>query len=295
MPVERADGVWAPGSVDGGPPQKGIGVDMNQAFSVDVVFGLGYALIQEHPVVFLGVAGAVAVLQVLGQVLQQGSQLLQEGADPFESFAISGVVMVVGLLNALVIYWLTVGLMGQVEVAARGDVPTIGGVLLAPRVGNAILAGIVAQILVIVPMAILLVPGIAGIGWGIFTGFNDPGPGLAALVLGGGWSLVVIVIVSLVALFSMLVMPAAVLSGGGPLDAVSAAWDAASGARITLFVLGLITAIATVAGLLCCFFPAIGVIGVTNAGMALSWLLYARPREETRQWPFFQRHASHLL
>ena len=295
MPGERADGVWAAGSVDGGPPQKGIGVDMNQAFSVDVVFGLGWALVREHPAVVLGAASAIAVVQLGMQGVQQGGRLLMDGSDPVASLAFSLGSLVVGLVGALLIYWISAGLLDQVEVAARGGTPTLGGVLRSSRVANAIFAGLLCQVLLAVPTMLLLAPGVAAIVVGVVFLLGDPTLSLVLSVGGAGWVIGVAILVSLVGLFAMLVLPASVLSGGGPLDAISAAWDAASGARITLFVLALVTAIATFAGMLCCFFPVIGVIGVTNSGMGLAWLLYARPREETRTWPFFQEHASDLL
>lgn len=290
-------GVWAPGSADGAVPTKGIGVDVNQAFSVDVVFGLGYALVTEHPLVFLGAGGVMALLQLLVQVVQQGSSLFQAESDPITSAAISFLGMGLSFVNLFVVYWLTSGLMGQAEVAARGGTPTIGGLLRAPRVVNAILAGMLCGILVTVPALILMAPGIGALIWGIASGMTggNAGYGAAAAALGGAWAIGVFLLVWIVGLFSMLVLPASVLSGGGPLDAVSAAWDAASGARITLFVLALVTALASFFGMLCCFVPLAGVMAVSNSGMALSWLLYARPREETSTWPFFRQHAAHLL
>lgn len=291
--MSGAESTWEPDRGDGAP-SKGIGLAPNQVFSIDVIARLGMALLREQPLLVLGAGGVVLAMQIGGQAVQQVVGLAVPPSVEGQ-LAVSVLGLAVGLFVALGTFWITAGLMNQAEVAARGGTPSFGDLFFPERLLKAIGANLVAQIAVSIPMVLLLGPAFAALLWSASRLEAGDGSGTTLVVAGAAllWMCAAILVVTWIGLFSLLVTPAAVLSGGSALEAVAAAWDAASGARITLFAVVLVYGIAL--GLSCCTVVGVAVVqGVYMSGIGLAWLLYARPREETRRWAFFERHAADL-
>ena len=72
--------------------------------------------------------------------------------------------------------------------------------------------------------------------------------------------------------------------------AIPIAWEAGDGARLTVFVF--VLAYGVLYGVGCCFglVGVVPVMAVFLGGGVVGWLLYARPEDEVRTWPFFARH-----
>jgi hypothetical protein len=297
-----AQDVWEAARGEGGGEagDQGAGIGANRAFAADTVFRLGWALLREQPAVFLTGGLALVVLQFGGQVIQQiVSSVASVAGDALWAMAASVLVsVIVGIGSFVGLIWVSVGTQRAAVAVARGEVVSPLAVFGPPgRTTAALLGNLGTQLAILVPALVVLSPGLAGVGYGVWAldAGESSSVGVAAIVAGALWAISFTLICGWFSLFANLVTPAIACSDLGVFDAMGAAWDAARGARTTLFVL----ALAFVVGqLFACCFGGIGLIpfhGVYLGGLGLGWALYDRPRSETAQWPFLRTHAPDLV
>lgn len=290
---------WEAGTAASAGPSASDGIEANQAFSVDTVFKLGWAIATAEPLLVFGCAGLVFFTQLLPSLL---STPLQMGIGASTGDSPEG--QLVGQLVGLVISLLclpfqaitTVGLLQAARRTLLGEERSFGGVLTAfwatglwfvTSLLVAVIGGLVSMFWAI-PAVILLVYGAVGYqeGWTA---------AVAALVAGG----VVCVIGALAELWfvglGLLLAPyAAAVEQCSPIDALQRSWEAAARARVTLFVLVLVGGLAAMVGLLVFCIGTIPVQAVYQAGLVGAWLLYARPAREMRALPIVQATLPEL-
>jgi len=298
-----AQDVWEAARGEGGGEagDDGAGIGANRAFAADTVFRLGWALLREQPAVFLTGGLAMVVLQFGGQVVQQiVSSAASLAGDAMWALAASVLVSLIVALGSFVgLIWVSVGMQRAAVAVARGDQVSPLAVFGPPgRTTAALLGNVATQLAILVPTLVVMGPGLAGMVYGAVAleAAEDGSPvGLAAVIAGALWVLSFALVCGWFALFGNLITPAIACTDDGVFDAMGAAWDAARGARTTLFVL----AIAFVVGqLFACCLGGVGLIpfhGVYLGGLGLAWALYDRPRTETAQWAFLQTHFPDLV
>ena len=297
-----AQDVWEAARGEGGADagDGGAGIGANRAFAADTVFRLGWALLREQPAVFLTGGLAMVVLQFGGQVVQQiVSSVASLAGDAVWALAASVLISLVVALGSFVgLIWVSVGMQRAAVAVARGEAVSPLAVFGPPgRTTAALLGNLATQLAILVPSLVVMGPGLAAMVYGVFAmeAGDDASVGIAALVAGSLWVLSFALVCGWFALFGNLVTPAIACTDDGVFEAMGAAWDAARGARVTLFVLALAFVIGQ---LFACCFGGVGLIpfhGIYLGGLGLAWALYDRPRAETAQWPFLRAHAPDLL
>lgn len=279
-------------SGDFGTPAYGTGAESNAAFSIDVVFRYGLQILQEQPAMALlgglnffgltfltGMVGGVAQLAVAGMVV--GGDLDQQVADALGQLTSAMVQLVAYPFNQLVL----AGLMVAGAHYARSGEANIG--MLYTSVGPAVramVAGIVAGLGSLVVLVLCMIPA------GLAVGVLASGGSEITTTLGVGLLLFLpaLPVLVWVGLGLMFAPYAAALDDLGPIDAIQRSWEAASGARITLFVTNFSFGVLGILSACLCSFPLIALMPIQVMGFAAAWLRYARSTEETDGWPFFR-------
>ena len=211
----------------------------------------------------LWVGGVVlATVQGLSQigsqirVPQNPHQHAEEVALTVLPFVLFGICL--GIVVSMITAWLRIGYWGGIRTVMReGDVEF--GELY--RASNRWLGVFLTMLLQTVMVLVSLVP------FGIFVGaayllhevvgIDDD---IAALFMFGGWLLYLPVLIYLELGFVLMPYPAA-LEGAGPVESLRISWGLASGVRLQMIGMGLLSFGLVIAGLLMCC------IGVIPAGI----------------------------
>jgi hypothetical protein len=270
---------------------------VNQAFSVDVVFRLGWAAVQREPGL-AAVAGVSLVMVLFGPSVLQQVLSLGAGDDPMAGMALGGAGMVVSLLAALYTPIVTAGVLVAFARVLAGGEASPGTVLWSGQPGlNTLLAQLALGIGLLLASVPILGPGVVAAVYAGYLLVFDPSSDALGIAgaLGAVWLLLSVPVWIYVTIFAPLVPVIAALEPVSPIEAVREAWSRAHGSRITLFVLQLALSVAT--GVACCF-GFVGLIplyAVYYAGLAAAWMTIARSPEELRKLPFFQENAADLI
>lgn len=288
--------VWVSSASDAAP-LEGNRVSMNQAFSVEVVFRLGWASVQRWPAVALTGGFALVVLQYGPSILNQLASLVP-ASEPAVVAVIGLAGMVLGFGATVFAQFVTAGLYVAFSHLFYGREASVATVFTSGRQGlRVLIAVLVAGMALGAAMLVLFVPALAALGAGIYLLEADSGGGLATplLVVAVLWLLVAIPVSVYVGVFAQLVPVVAALEEVSPIEAIARAWDRTNGARLTLFVTSLAFALAQF--LACCLgiVGLIPVLALYHAGLAAAWLLANRPAAELAGLEFFQENASDLL
>lgn len=295
--------VWAPldGShapaheVEPGDVAYGEGLWLNQSFSLELVFRHGFALFREQPLLLLGATGLIWLSTMLPQLLTIPGDIVRTVLEESGNDAAIWIELgnsLFGLVVALAFFPLQI-------LFTTGAIAAIGHYLQHDEVSWArlfntlrpagwnLLHRLMVGIVEVVVVLAALVPAIGLIGLSIWL---DLGPFVVGAVLLCSWA-VAFWIFLYVHLALSLGQLAVALDGKGPLEAMIVAWEAAHGARFTLFAFALVYVLCYLLG--CCVLFLIGtvpVMAVFLGGAVTGWLLYARREEDVRAWPFFVRN-----
>lgn len=289
------DNVWSPGegaSAELGTGRYGEGLWINQAFSLDVALRYAWALFTEKPVLLLGTGAAVWFLFSLPSMVGLGASTLtlplQLSGDPsavWVDLASTGLQLFLSLV-LWPFQWIAA--TGAIVVAAEAF--RTGEARFEPLwrtvvPGLFVLLYRILTSLIVLGVAMLPLVLLAG---GLYLLRSTPEGMLVLVALGAIGLALLLLWVSLP--LALGILPIA-LDGANPLEAVRIAWAAGTGARVTLFVFGLVFTLLLVGG--CClgWIGQIPVYGVFAAASAAGWLLYSRPAEELQTWDFFRRHG----
>lgn len=288
-----SDEAWAPGSqepgVGGGelpPVNYEDGLSINQAFSLDTYLRNGMRLTSEQPALALIAGAAVFAVTFVSIVVQQVMGLAapdvtqdQMGFALFQILTV-GVSMVFTLLQTGV----SAGAFVALSKYIATDEANVGTIFSAV---GAMVRVILYQVLVMF------------LTWGVMIVGVAPGGGLIAyavtsetpvLALGGAVLLIPALIAMVyVVLGTMLGTYAAAIDGLGPVAALSRSWEAAKGARGTLFILTFVLGLLSAAGMCLLGIGLVFVNAVSFAGGAAGWLLYSRGAA-IQKAPFFERN-----
>ncbi len=289
--------VWEPQRAEAEPVQVAEAIPVNQAFSVDVVFRLGWSAVQRQPGLALAAGGALFALQVVPQLVQQFSSLLPDGNEVLQlGFAFGG--MALGLVASVAVQFCTAGVMVAFQRFFLEGEADIGTVFTSWRAGlNVLIAMLLVGFAVVLGGLVLFGPGLAAFGYALYWFVTDPSSGQIALpfALGVVWLLLATPTWVYATQFLQLVPVIAALEPIGPVDVLTEAWERTNGARLTLFVLQLVYVFATVLSLCVCLLPLIVLIPTYLAGMTAAWTLVSKPSAELKKLEFFAENAPDLL
>jgi hypothetical protein len=300
------DDVWAgteaaAAKAIGGP--VGEGLPMNMAFSVDMVFRNGLAVLKEQP----GFAFAGGFIQFLCAFAPAFASMpftfyaitLQPGSAEAEVMNLVGSAVQLGLalialpIQQVFLAGLIIGLARWASDGALEWRALWSNLLPAVRMFLyqllMVLIGLVLGIVVALPLAAVVGGGIA---------LELPGALIAVLaliigVLGLGGAIYVSLGLQNGIMISL-------LDDAWPIEALTRSWQAAEGARLTLFVTNLVFGVAMIVA----SFSVYCLVGVALyplvfalyfAGQAVSWLLHARSDDVTRKWAFFERNPIPVI
>ncbi|NCG21393.1 MAG: hypothetical protein GWP91_20475 [Rhodobacterales bacterium] len=270
----------------------GEGWHRKRAFSYETVLFGGVGLLKEQPVAMLlwtlflmGTSFAVSCftspLTVGIQVAAAAMQL-----DPMIEGAVNQVVgMTANILFSLPVQqFCYAGLIGFVGHYLRTDEADLS--LLFTNVWGGVRATLVAWTLAALAMAVYLPLG--GVGFGVYYATDNVEFAALAVAL----SLLVLIPVGLLLLPLMLAMFSAVLDEVGPMEAIITAWQGGSGARLELFLMGLVMTVVSLGMCMLFCVPFLFVPALHGAGMSVAWLTYSRAEKDVDSWPFIQRNFS---
>lgn len=295
-----SDEVWESGaestggSDEFGTPDYDEGLPVNAAFSIDSVFKYGLGFLQEAPAVALlgglnmllaaflpslinmPISVAITVMGETGELDPTAAQVLSN---------LSGIV--IGLMfwpiNQLIIAGIIVGAV----VWIRNDEASIGALYTSFGAAvRAFLASLVAGVVSMTAAIVAMTP--AGIALGVGISMENI---TVALGVGGLLMVPAMFVMIYVGLGVLLTPYAAVLDNLGPMEALSRSWQAADGARVTLFVTNFVFGILGVVASCMCMVPLILVVPIQQGGFVAAWLRYARHTDETSGLAFFERHV----
>lgn len=299
------DDVWSPGDEAPGagrvaPPGTAYGQGMwiTQAFSLDVAFRLGFALLRERPGLMLGLGAALWLLTNLptfvslpgdftvGVLQGAGEEMTANVVDLANNLLTLGLYLLVFPFQ----WFLTTG--GLRAIARHVETGESDGSLVWSSFPEALWV-IVYRILY--SLVVLLVIGATFapfLGIGAVFLVQEAYEGLIiALIVGAVASLAVYVWIGLPLALGTL---ACAIDGATAPAAFTIAWRAGEGSRATLVVFGLVFGLLGLVGM--CFFCVgqIPVLSVALGAVAGGWVLYARPEETLRASPFLQRNLPDL-
>ena len=297
-----SDNVWDAGSEDApgaeglGAPDYENGAYANSAFSINTIFRLGFAALKEQPVLILLAGFNLWLIAMIPQLFQAPvdvwvAVMVETGElDEDIGNALSSLVqLAIGFMFWPISMLVAAGCMVSVGRFVKSDEISIGALYTSfqPAV-KALLYSLVAFVVGAIAAIVLLgVP--MGVGAGI--GFAAGSPESAILLLAVG-ALIGFLPLIYVTLGLQLGPYAAVMDGLGPVEALRVSWEAADGARVTLFITNLLLGILELIATCLCCFPAIPVIAIRIAGFSAAWMLYARHEDETETYPFFERNGA---
>jgi len=294
-----SDEVWSSGAdpygeegIYLGDPSYGDGLSINEAFSVDNVFRIGFGMLSDQPALVILVAflwfAMQLVVQLVGPILQIPLGAVVASADlPVElAQAFSQLGSIVVSLAMIPVQQLV--LAGSIVVFAhfiRNDEVSFGALFTQVTPTLRLLLYFVLIFGAYLPlMSITIGPFLAA---GIGLAAADQ---VSVAVMVGGLGVVVNFFVYLyIGLGLLLVAYPICIDDAGALEAIATSWNAAKGGRVTLFVTTLCLGFAGIAACCMCYLPVFLVQAAGMAGFAGAWLQYARPVEETEQYGFFQR------
>lgn len=280
--------VWSAGRAGHEPLE---GKSINEAFSVDVVARLGLALFREQPILVLGSGASLFTVYVLlPVVVNVPLSLVFESAladlDPLRRAVAD---QVLGLGTAALFFPVQqTAMAGAIVAAARyvqHDELVLSALFTSFHEGvRAILFGLLSGAIGYGLAAVWVGLGAAAF-FALMPVHNLAAAGAVSVVAVLGVPVLVYITLPL-----MLGTYAAVLEDLGPLAALKRVWSDCHGARVTLFVLAVITSFAAILGCAVFCVGMVPVLGVLQTALATSWLLHARSREETGAWAFFARN-----
>jgi len=297
------DAVWSPG--EDAPPTSsppgtayGQGMWVNQAFSPDVAFRLGFALLRERPGLMLGLGFALWLFTNLPQLLSipgdltvgvlqgVGEENTANVVDLFNNLILLGVYIVVFPFQ----WYVTAGglrAIAQHVETGESDASLVwnGGTNAAWTIAYRILFNLIVFLVIMAVLAPF--SGVAAVlGWnGVLAGaFVALGVGVIACLIAYVW----------VGLPLTLGTLACAIDGVTASEGLGIGWQAGHGARATLVVFGLVFGILSVIG--ACFF-CVGQIPVMSLALGAAgggWVLYSRPQETLAASPFLKRNLPDL-
>lgn len=285
------------GEIELGEAAYGEGLFVNQAFSVERVFSMGVAALREQPALVLLAGFNLFVMQLLPQFASYPLQFLFEGMSASGSMDAT-MASIASSLSSVVIAFIFMPLQQLVAAGAMVGIAhwIRNGEVSIVALYTSFSAGIRALLYALLQAVILGLTALLTISPGTAVMVLLAMNGQAMIGLGVGMLLLVVGLVALawVSLGLVLGVYAAALDGKGPTEALQISWEAANGARLTLFLVHFVFTL--LAYLACCFFvlPIIGVLALQTAGLTGAWLLYARRLEETKRWAFVERNVTNL-
>jgi hypothetical protein len=283
---------WAAGDAPAGsggsgglPPLADGGMSINQAFSLEVYLRNGMRLLSEQPGLALAGAGLVFLVTVLSFGIQQlitlgGNASGDQSAMIVAQVVASSVSILFSFFQQLVMVgaWVALAEYIATDRVSFGLLFSSFGAMI-----RVLVYSLVAGFLMIGVMLVCVGPGGALIGVGAVQEMP------ALIGVGALLALVGFAPVFYVALGVQLGMYAAALDGAWPVEALRTSWESSRGARVTLFVLGLVVGLLTLLGLCLMGVGMILVNAVSFGGVAAGWLLHTRG-EAMQSAPFFQRN-----
>ena len=272
--------------IDLGIPMYGHGESVSVAFGLSRVFQTGWLIMKEQPALAL-LAGLniliIALLQLLSNVvfsfaqlfLELGAAVSPELAQAFGGFTDLITIPFFLLLNMLAYAGAYIAFGHFI----RND--QVSYITLYTSIGaavRALLLGILQGLIIVGMLAVFMIPGIIGM-------LMSPVVGAFLIVFGLILSIVPLIYIGLGLQLSV---HALVLDQVGILEAMRVSWRAAAGARMELFVLGLVFGLLYVIANCCLIVPILFVSAIHMAGTTAGWMAYSRSLDETRTYSFFE-------
>jgi hypothetical protein len=276
----------------------GEGLWINQAFSLDVAFRLGMALLRERPGLMLGLGTALWLLTSLPTLVSLPGSftagILEGTGDPTTASFVDLGSNLLSFGTWLLVFpfqwFVTTGGLRAIARIVESDEQDIS----VTWTSYAETAWVIV-FRILYTLVLVLVLGAA------FTPFVLIGAALAAqgsveglaimLILG---TVVLLVAYLWVGLPLALGTLACAIDGVTAMDAFPIGWEAGQGARATLFVFGLVFGFLQVVGMCVFCVGQIPVLAVALGACAGGWVLYSRPEATLRRSAFLQRHLPDL-
>ena len=270
--------------IDLGIPMYGHGESVSVAFGLSRVFQTGW-LIMKQPALALWRASTYSsshscmlsnlVFSFAQLFLELGAAVSPELAQAFGGFTDLITIPFFLLLNMLAYAGAYIAFGHFI----RND--QVSYITLYTSIGaavRALLLGILQGLIIVGMLAVFMIPGIIGM-------LMSPVVGAFLIVFGLILSIVPLIYIGLGLQLSV---HALVLDQVGILEAMRVSWRAAAGARMELFVLGLVFGLLYVIANCCLIVPILFVSAIHMAGTTAGWMAYSRSLDETRTYSFFE-------